>query len=176
MDPISAFATAQAAVAGVKAAINLYKDVKGTAKDIHSIAHEVTFHLGSFFEAKEAVVKASNERSLNPIKRLSVDSEAMENVMRVRQLQQYETELRELIIYQCPYPGLWDDFQLERRKVREQRAEEEAQQRRLEAKARKLRQEFKEKVVLYGVIIGSILFVVSVVSYMFYLIAEHARS
>ena len=29
MDPITAFATAQAAVAGVKAAINLYKDAKG---------------------------------------------------------------------------------------------------------------------------------------------------
>jgi hypothetical protein len=105
-----------------------------------------------------------------------VDSEAMENVMRVRQLQQYEIELRELIIYQCPYPGLWDDFQLERRRIREERAEEEAQQRRLEARARKLKQEFKEKVVLYGLIVGSVLFVISVVSYMFYLIAEYARS
>jgi hypothetical protein len=176
LDPITAFATAQAAVAGVKAAINLYKDVKGTAKDIHSIAHEVTFHLGSFFEAQEVVAKASSQKSLNPLKRLSVDSEAMENVMRVRQLQQYEIELRELIIYQCPYPGLWDDFQLERRRIREERAEEEAQQRRLEARARKLKQEFKEKVVLYGLIVGSVLFVISVVSYMFYLIAEYARS
>jgi hypothetical protein len=150
--------------------------VKGTAKDIHSIAHEVTFHLGSFFEAQEVVAKASSQKSLNPLKRLSVDSEAMENVMRVRQLQQYEIELRELIIYQCPYPGLWDDFQLERRRIREERAEEEAQQRRLEARARKLKQEFKEKVVLYGLIVGSVLFVISVVSYMFYLIAEYARS
>ena len=176
MDPITAFAAAQAAVAGVKAAINLYKDARGAAKDVHLIALEVTSHLGSFFEAQEVVAKASSQKSLNPLKRLSVDSEAMENVMRVRQLQQYEVELRELIIYQCPLPGLWDDFQLERRRIREERAEEEAQERRLAAKARKLRQEFKEKVALYGLITGSVLFVVSVVSYMFYVIAQHARS
>ena len=174
MDPITAFAAAQAAVAGVKAAINLYKDARGAVKDIHSIAHEVTYHLGSFFEAQEVVAKASSQKSLNPLKRLSVDSEAMENVMRVRQLQQYEIELRELIIYQCPLPGLWDDFQLERRRIREERAEEEAQERRLAARARKLRQEFREKVSLYGLITGSVLFVVSVVSYMFYWIAEQS--
>lgn len=176
MDPITAFATAQAAVAGVKAAINLYKDAKGAAKDVHSIAHEITFHLGSFFEAQEEVVKSNSTKSLNPIKRLSVDSQAMENVMRVRQLQQYEVELRELIIYQCPLPGLWDDFQLERKKVRDQRAEEEAEQRRIEAKNRKLKQELHDKIVLYGLVIGAFLFVFSAVGYMFYLIAEHARN
>lgn len=176
MDPITAFATAQAAVAGVKAAINLYKDAKGAAKDVHSIAHEITFHLGSFFEAQEEVAKASTQKSLNPIKRLSIDAEAMQNVMRVRQLQQYEVELREMIIYECPYPGLWDDFQLERKKVRDERAEEEAEQRRIEAKNRKLKQEFHDKVVLYGVVIGAIVFVISVVGYMFYLIAEYARN
>ena len=176
MDPITAFAAAQAAVAGVRAAINLYKDARGAAKDVHSIASEITFHLGSFFEAQEEVAKASTEKSLNPLKRLSVDSQAMENVMRVRQLQQYEIELREMIIYQCPLPGLWDDFQLERKKVRDERAEEESEQRRIAAKNRKLKQEFYDKVVLYGLVIGAVLFVFSVVGYMFYLIAEHARS
>jgi hypoxanthine-guanine phosphoribosyltransferase len=72
--------------------------------------------------------------------------------------------------------GVWDDFQLERKRLRDVKAEEEAEERRLAAKARKLRREFEEKVVLYGVIAGSVVFLVSVVSYMFYLIAEHARS
>lgn len=176
MDPITAFATAQAAVAGVKAAINLYKDAKGAAKDVRAIGHEITFHLGSFFEAQEEVARASTQKSLNPLKRLSVDAEAMQNVMRIRELQQYEVELREMIIYECPLPGLWDDFQLERKKVRDARAEEEAEQRRIEAKNRKLKQEFHDKVVLYGVVIGAVVFVISVVSYMFYLIAEYARN
>lgn len=176
MDPITAFATAQAAVAGVKAAINLYKDAKGAAKDVRAIGHEITFHLGSFFEAQEEVAKASTQKSLNPLKRLSVDAEAMQNVMRIRELQQYEVELREMIIYECPLPGLWDDFQLERKRVRDERAEEEAEQRRIEAKNRKLKQEFHDKVVLYGVVIGAVVFVISVVGYMFYLIAEYARN
>jgi hypothetical protein len=176
MDPITAFAAAQAAVAGVKAAVNLYKDARGAAKDVHSIASEITFHLGSFFEAQEHVALASTQKSLNPLKRLSVDSQAMENVMRVRQLQQHEIELRELIIYHCPLPGLWDDFQIERKKVRDERAEEERKERMAEAKKRKLRREFHDKVVLYGLVIGAVLFVFSVVGYMFYLIAEHARS
>jgi hypothetical protein len=176
MDPITAFATAQAAVAGVKAAINLYKEAKGAAKDVRAIGHEITFHLGSFFEAQEEVARASTQKSLNPLKRLSVDAEAMQNVMRVRELQQYEVELREMIIYECPLPGLWDDFQLERKKVRDERAEEEAEQRRIEAKNRKLKQEFHDKVVLYGVVIGAVVFVIFVVGYMFYLIAEYARN
>jgi hypothetical protein len=99
----------------------------------------------------------------------------MENVMRVRQLQQYEVELRELIIYHCPLPGLWDDFQLERKRIRDERAEEEAEQRRLVSKARKLKRELREKIILYGVIIGSVVFLISVVSYMFYMIAKYAR-
>jgi len=121
MDPITAFATAQAAVAGVKAAVNLYKDAKAVGKDVGSIASEITHGLGKFFEAQE-----------------------------------------------------WEDFQLERQRIREKKAEEDAQQRRLEAKQRKLRQEFEEKIVMYGVIAGSVLFAVSVVSYMFYWIAEQS--
>jgi len=70
--------------------------------------------------------------------------------------------------------GVWEDFQLERQRIREKKAEEDAQQRRLEAKQRKLRQEFEEKIVMYGVIAGSVLFAVSVVSYMFYWIAEQS--
>ena len=172
----AAYATAQAAVAGVKAAVALYKDAKAVGKDVSSIMGDISSHLGSFFDAQEEVVKASHQTSINPIKQKSLDAQALDNVIRVRQLQQYEVELRELLIYHTPMAGIWDDFQLERKKLRDERAEEEAKERRLAAKARKLRQELKDKIALYGVIIGSILFLVSVVSYMFYLIAQHARS
>ena len=97
--------------------------------------------------------------------------QAFENVMRVRQLQEYERELKELLIYHTPMAGVWEDFQLERQRIREKKAEEDAQQRRLEAKQRKLRQEFEEKIVMYGVIAGSVLFAVC---YMFYWIAEQS--
>lgn len=172
----AAYATAQAAVAGVKAAVALYKDARAVGKDVGGIIGDITSHLGAFFEAKEEVVKASSQTSLNPIKQKSLEAQALDNVIRVRQLQQYETELRELLIYHTPEAGIWDDFQIERKKLRDAKAEEESKERRLAAKTRKMRQEFKDKVVLYGVVTGSILFVVSVVSYMFYLIAEHAKN
>jgi hypothetical protein len=172
----AAYATAQAAVAGVKAAVSLYKDAKAVGKDVSGIIGEISSHLGSFFEAQEEVVKSSHQTSLNPIKQKSLDAQALDNVIKIRQLQQYEVELRELLIYHTPMAGVWDDFQLERKRLRDVKAEEEAEERRLAAKARKLRREFEEKVVLYGVIAGSVVFLVSVVSYMFYLIAEHARS
>jgi len=172
----AAYATAQAAVAGVKAAVALYKDAKAVGKDVSGIIGEISSHLGSFFEAQEEVVKSSHQTSINPIKQKSLDAQALDNVIRIRQLQQYEQELKELLIYHTPMAGVWEDFLQERKKLRDAKAEEEAKERRLAAKARKMRQEFKDKVVLYGVIVGSVLFLVSAVSYMFYLIAEHARS
>ncbi len=172
----AAYATAQAAVAGVKAAVSLYKDAKAVGKDVSGIVGEISSHLGSFFAAQEEVVKSSHQTSLNPIKQKSLDAQALDNVIRIRQLQQYEVELRELLIYHTPMAGVWEDFQMERKRLRDAKAEEEAEERRLAAKAKKLRREFEEKVVLYGVIAGSVVFLVSVVSYMFYLIAEHARN
>jgi HEPN domain-containing protein len=112
MDPITAFAAAQAAVAGVKAAVNLYKEAKSVGSDVGSIAHEISHGLGKFFEAQEAVCKAGQEIEGKVIKTKSVDVQAFENVMRVRQLQQYEQELKELLIYHTPMAGLWEDFQL----------------------------------------------------------------
>jgi len=86
----------------------------------------------------------------------------------------FATAQAAVVIYHTPMAGVWEDFQLERQRIREKKAEEDAQQRRLEAKQRKLRQEFEEKIVMYGVIAGSVLFAVSVVSYMFYWIAEQS--
>ena len=125
IDPITAFAAAQAAVAGVKAAINLYKDAKGIGKDVGSIAHEITSGLGKFFEAQEVVCKAGQQIEGKIIKTKSVDAQAFENVMRIRQLQEYEQELKELLIYQTPMAGLWEDFQAERNRIRQKKAEED---------------------------------------------------
>ena len=161
MDPVTAFAAAQAAVAGVKACVNLYKDAKSVGKDVSSIAHEVTSHLGKFFEAQEHVCKAGVEIENKLIKTKSVNAQALDNVMRVRQLQQFEQELKELLIYHTPLPGLWEDFQAERRRLREEIAEQERQEREKEAKARKLKakQQEEDEVVVIVLVIGAIVVV-----------------
>jgi len=167
MDPITAFAAAQAAVAGVKAAVNLYKDAKSVGKDVGSIAVEITQGLGKFFEAQEAVCKAGIEIEGKLIKTKSVDVQAFENVMRVRQLQQYEQELKELLIYHTPMAGVWEDFQAERRRIRDERAEKERVERARIAKIAKLKKEFWDDVKFYGIIGGFIVFSVSLLTWFF---------
>jgi hypothetical protein len=173
MDPITAFAAAQAAVAGVKAAVNLYKEAKSVGSDVGSIAHEISHGLGKFFEAQEAVCKAGQEIEGKVIKTKSVDVQAFENVMRVRQLQQYEQELKELLIYHTPMAGLWEDFQLERRKIREAKAEEEKVERNQIAKIEKAKKEFLDDVQFYGIIGGFIVFSVSMMGWFFSWLADN---
>jgi hypothetical protein len=167
MDPITAFATAQAAVAGVKAAVSLYKDAKAVGKDIGSIANEITHGLGKFFEAQEAVCKAGQDIEGKIIKTKSVDMQAFENVMRVRQLQEYERELKELLIYHTPMAGVWEDFQAERRRIREEKAEEERVERARIARIAKAKKMFWEDVKFYGIIGGVIVFSVTMMTWFF---------
>lgn len=167
MDPITAFATAQAAVAGVKAAVSLYKDAKAVGKDVGSIASEITHGLGKFFEAQEAVCKAGQNIEGKIIKTKSVDMQAFENVMRVRQLQEYERELKELLIYHTPMAGVWEDFQAERRRIREEKAEEERVERARIARIAKAKKMFWEDVKFYGIIGGVIVFSVTMMTWFF---------
>lgn len=145
MDPITAFAAAQAAVAGIKACVNLYKDAKSVGNDVSNIAHEISSNLGKFFDAQEHVCRAGSEIEGKLIKTKSVNQQALDNVLRVRQLQQFEQELKELLIYHTPMAGLWDDFQAERRRIREEIAEQERLEREKEARAKKLKAKQQEE-------------------------------
>ena len=61
IDPISAFAMAQAAIAGVRKCVDLYKEAKAVAADVTEITGEVSGHIGTFLEAKEALETATEE-------------------------------------------------------------------------------------------------------------------
>ena len=167
LDPITAFAAAQAAVAGVKAAVNLYKDAKGVGKDVGAIAQEISSGLGKFFEAQEVIIKSGQEIEGKVIKTKSVDAQAFENIMRVRQLQQYEQELKELLIYHTPMAGLWEEFQTERRRIREEKAQEEKLERIRISKIAKAKMQFWDDVQFYGIIGGVIVFLLSALAWFF---------
>jgi hypothetical protein len=127
MDPITAFAMAQAAIAGVRKCVDLYKEAKAVAADVTEITVEVGTHIGKFFEAQEHVVTAAKEAKEKPAKNKSVNSIAFENVIRIRQLQQAEKELREFLIYQTPGLGsIWTDFERERARLNNEREIQEA--------------------------------------------------
>jgi len=105
IDPITAFAAAQAAVKGIQAAIKLGKDVQGIAAD-----------LGKFFEAKDVVQQAAN----NPKKFKSDTAQALETVMQAKQLADAETELKNMLIW-SGNADVWEGVLQERNNIIQKR-------------------------------------------------------
>lgn len=110
MDPITAFAAAQAAVAGIQKAIKLGKDINGLVSEF-----------GKFFDAKDVVQKAANDKAK---KGQSDTGKAMEIVMQANALREAEEALKHQLVY-GGYPELWEMMLIERAKIRQAREKAE---------------------------------------------------
>jgi len=129
MDPITIFAACKAAHAGIKQCIDLYQDFKKDGKDLGDIVNDIGSHLGAFFTHQESFKEAEKEAKNNPLpKNISINEEAMNRILRQQQIEQMETELREMIIYQVGMPGLWSKFTEMREIVRKEREKLERDQ------------------------------------------------
>ena len=127
IDPITAFATAQAAVKGVKAAIALGKDI-----------HAITGDMMKFFEAKDVVQKAAS----NPKSAFgrSDTAAAFEIVMQAKQLADAERELNNYMVM-SGNADLWQQLMVERNNIIQNRKSQEI----LDAKhAKKKKEEIDE--------------------------------
>jgi hypothetical protein len=124
MDPITAAATAFAAA---QTAVATIKKAQALGKDISNIIGE----FGKFFDAKDVVQKAANDLGK---KGQSDTSKALEIVMHAETLRQSEEELKHLLIYGYGQAGLWEQLLLERSKIRQAK----------EREARKLEQKRKQ--------------------------------
>ena len=132
MDPITIFAACKAAHAGIRECIDLYQDFKKDGKDVSDIVQDVGQHLGAFFTHQEAFKEAEKEAKKKPLaKNISINEEAMNRILRQQQIEQMETELREMIIYQVGMPGLWSKFVDMREIVRKEREKVEREQKKL---------------------------------------------
>jgi hypothetical protein len=116
---------------GIRNAVEIYQQFKEDGKDVSQIIGEITGHLGRFFQHKEDLVAAEKEAKDTPKVNINVNEEAMNRVMRTRELQKMETELREMIIYQIGLPGLWEEFDKMRQVVQKERNELERQKKSL---------------------------------------------
>jgi hypothetical protein len=125
MDPITAAATAFAAA---QTAVATIKKAQALGKDISNIIGE----FGKFFDAKDVVQKAANDLGK---KGQSDTSKALEIVMHAEQLRQAEEELKHLLIYGYGQAGLWEQLLLERSKIRQAK---EREARELERKRKKI--------------------------------------
>lgn len=107
MDPITAFAAAQAAVAGIQKAIKLGKDINGLIGEF-----------SKFFDARDVVQKAANDAGKAG---KSDTSRAMEIVMQANALREAEEQLKHQLVY-GGYPEMWEQMLRERMKIKQARA------------------------------------------------------
>ena len=121
-----ALATAQAAVAGIKQAIQVGKDAKDCLGDFMKL-----------FDAQDAVQKASTDERAKKGEQKSAMSEALESVIAAKQIREMTEDLKQYLIW-SGQADLWDEIQRERNAVIARRkAEELAEQRRREEALRK---------------------------------------
>jgi len=106
-------------------------DAYGKAKDVVA---DISSHLGGFFKAHEQLEKHVHEEELKTKKvrdpELSVNQEAFNRVMAVKEMQRLETELRETLVYSAPKElgAIWSSFEAMRDKVKVERAEVQRQE------------------------------------------------
>ncbi len=145
MDPITAYATATAAVAGIKKALQLGKDINGLIGEF-----------SKFFDAKDAVQKAANDAGKSG---KSDTARAMEIVMQAQQLREAEEQLKHELIY-GGYPELWENMLRERIKIRQAREKSEREERIAQARAKQKAIDIAMGVTAAAALVGSLLAIV----------------
>ena len=143
IDPITAFATAQAAIKGVQAAIKMGKDLQGISGD-----------LMKFFEAKDVVAKAAAEPKKGFGK--SDTAQAFETVLHAKQLQDAENELKQMLIW-SGQADVWQAIVMERNKLVQKRKSEEIA---MEKAKSKRKQEISEAIEMVLAIVAGVLLLI----------------
>ena len=142
IDPITAFAAAQAAIKGVQAAIKMGKDLQGISGD-----------LMKFFEAKDVVAKAAAEPKKSTFGK-SDTAQAFETVMHAKQLQDAENELKQMLIW-SGQADVWQAIMIERNNLVSKRKSEEIAMEKAKAKRK---QEISESIeMVLAIVAGALL-------------------
>ncbi len=132
IDPLTAFAVAQGAIKGIQAAIKMGKDINGISGD-----------LMKFFEAKDVIAKESVKKKKSFGK--SDTAVAFETVMQLKQLQDAENELKQMLIW-SGNDDVWNALMLERNRMVAERKKAEAEK----AQAKALRAKEINDILTFG--------------------------
>ena len=159
IDPFTAFAAAQGAVKGIKAAMQLGKDVSGLYKEF-----------SAFFQSADEVHRASAKMRMDNIGKTDaqISDQALQIALQSKQLRDNEKELKDLLIY-SGNAQVWEEMMAERlRMTKERKAAELAVQRKKE----KDRAAMAEMIMIgmYG--IAAILVAIPVVYGLIYIIVN----
>jgi hypothetical protein len=173
VDPLTILAAAKLAASAIKQGCELYQQAKadgmelvdayGKAKDVVA---DISSHLGGFFKAHEQLEKHVHEEELKTKKvrdpELSVNQEAFNRVMAVKEMQRLETELRETLVYSAPKElgAIWSSFEAMRDKVKAERAEVQRQELQKQQAAIWRRANIKRKIAEQMTLILAVVFII----------------
>ena len=172
MEPLVLLAAAKTAAAAIKKGCEMYQEYKaqgmelvdayGQAKDVVA---DISGHLGNFFKAHEQLETHVHEEELKTKKardpELSVNQEAFNRVMAVKEMIRLETELREMMVYQAPKElgAIWSEFEAMRDRVKAERAEVQRQELHKQQVAQWRRASIKRKIAEQMTSIVAVLFI-----------------
>lgn len=157
IDPFTAFAAAQAAVKGIKAAIQLGKDVKGLYKEF-----------GEFYQSADAVHRASNKMRMDNLGKsdAQISAEALQIAMSSKALRDHEKELKDLLFW-SGNAQVWEEMMAERtRMAKERKAAEKA----IEDKKQRDREAMAELFMIVMYFIGAIAIIIPIIMVTLHLI------
>lgn len=173
MDPLTLLAAAKTAAAAIRKGCEMYQEYKtqgmelvdayGQAKDVVA---DLSGHLGNFFKAHESLEKHVHEEELKVKKsrdpELSVNQEAFNRVMAVKEMNRLETELRETLVYQAPKElgAIWSEFEAMRDRVKAERAEVQRQELLKQQVAQWRRANIKRKIAEQMTLILAVAFII----------------
>jgi hypothetical protein len=117
IDPFTAFAMAQGAVKGIKAAVQLGKDVSGLYKEF-----------SQFYHAADQVHVASTKMRIAAVNKTDaqISSDALQIAMASKALRENEKELKDILFW-SGNADVWNEMMAERvRMAKERRAAEQS--------------------------------------------------
>jgi VIT1/CCC1 family predicted Fe2+/Mn2+ transporter len=159
IDPFTAFAMAQGAVKGIKAAIQLGKDVNGLYKEF-----------STFFQSADEVHRASTKMRIDNIGKTDaqISDQALQIAMASKALRDSERELKDLLYWSGNAP-VWDEMMAERlRMLKERNAAEKA----IADKKQKDKEAMAEIIMNLLYFIGALMIVIPVLYGTFYVITN----
>jgi hypothetical protein len=159
IDPFTAFAAAQAAVKGIKAAIQLGKDVKGLYKEF-----------SEFYQSADAVHIASSKMKMDNVGKSDsqISAEALQIAMASKTLRDHEKELKDMLFWSGNAP-VWEEMMAERtRMTKERNAAEKA----IADKKQRDKEAMAEMFMNTMYFIGGLAIIVPIIMGTFYLVTN----
>ena len=157
IDPFTAFALAQGAVAGIKQAVKLGKDING-------LIHEFS----DFYKAADEVHNASVKLKVQSIRMsdAEIGAQALKMAMASRALRAHEKELKDILFW-SGNADVYYEMQAERKRMMEER---QAEEKRIAEQKQKDREMKAQAIMATLWLMGSLCIVIPLCTILFQLI------